>query len=65
MGFVKSETKAKLLEDSNMATPCVIEDSAIYIHGLHAILLNYDGLTETHDIKHKLKNHKQSLLLYA
>ena len=30
-----------------MAAPCQIEDSAIYIHGLHAILLNYDWLTET------------------
>ena len=42
MGSVKSETKAKLLEDCNMATPCQIEDSAINIHGLYAVLLNYD-----------------------
>ena len=42
MGFTKGETKVKLLEDCNMAAPCQIEDSAIYIHGLHAILLNYD-----------------------
>ena len=42
MGSTKSETKAKLLEDCNMATPCQIEDNAIYIHGLHAVLPNYD-----------------------
>ena len=43
MGSAKSDTKAKLLEDCNMAAPCQIEDiEMIYIHGLHAILLNYD-----------------------
>ena len=42
MGSAKSETKAKLLEDCNMATACQIEDSAIYIHGLYVVLLNYD-----------------------
>ena len=41
MGFAKIETKAKLLEYYNMVTPCQIEDSAIYIHGSHAVLLNY------------------------
>ena len=51
MGSAKSETEAKLLEDINMATPCQIEDIAIYIHGLHVVLLNYDWLAEIHDTK--------------
>ena len=51
MGSAKSERKVKLLEDCNMAAPCQIKDSAIYIHGLHAILLNYDLLAETNDTK--------------
>ena len=51
MGSTKSETKAKLLKDCNMAAPCKIEDSAIYIHGLHTVLRHYDRLPETHDTK--------------
>ena len=52
MGSTKNETKAELLEDCNMAAPYQIEDSAIYIHGLYVVLLNYDWLAETHDTKY-------------
>ena len=45
MGFTKGETKVKLLEDCNMAAPCQIEDSAIYIHGyMHYYLIMIDRL---------------------
>ena len=45
-------TKVELLEDCNMTAPRLIEDNAIYIPGLHAILLKIIiWLAETYDTK--------------